>query len=149
MVLFSSRSIPWLFLTDRWRWDRDVSQLLPRSLPPSPEHQQPLHWSLRVRLIHLADSADALLPHIWSQWCSQPFASALFLDVVRYFLSLSNSSCQYPVYQEYVCPHQAGYFLTCSRSVAHSFSTCWSYFSFQKGVGCLASQHPYCLCDSW
>lgn len=54
-----------------------------RSLPPSPEHQQPLHWSLRVLLIHLADSADALPPHIWSQWCSQPFASALFLDVMR------------------------------------------------------------------
>lgn len=52
-----------------------------RSLPPSPEHQQPLHWSLRVLLIRYADSTDAPSPHISSQWCSQPFASALFLDV--------------------------------------------------------------------
>jgi len=29
----------------------------------------------------------------------------------------------------------------------NTLSACGSYFSLQKGVGCLASQHPCCLCD--
>lgn len=84
MAFFSFRSVPWLFLMDRGRWDRDGSQLLPHDLclhPQEPVASGPLRWSLRAPLIHLADSAGAFPPHIWSLQCSQPSASFLFLDV--------------------------------------------------------------------
>lgn len=95
MVLFSTRSVPWLFLSDRWRWDHGVSRLLPHNLCVHPQNteaialipQSPLntscwqHWHSTTSLL-----SPAVLTTICI--CSSPGCGKVVSFFPQNFLSI-------------------------------------------------------------